>query len=163
MGCSLSSISSWCKGRSKRMSFFQQPAKDVLVGLVLSSPDTILPSAVGLFWGFPEQRGWFSGGKVAVQEQQRRREQCWARWDVASVYSQLQNTPPLGWDWERTWSYPAVLHNTACSKLPCPCYLLCPGRTSLSCSPLGLSWAEAGDPQSFMLCFQVFRPSVVNY
>lgn len=152
------------------MSFFQQPGKDVLVGssvlfktvsfsLQWGTSSACLPQDNTFTRHLPEKRSWFVGAKVAVQEQQKRRVQCWARWDVqVSLPSSKILISPLVCDWERIWSYLHALHDNASARLLCPCSLVpCPpGSTLPSCSPLGFSQAGAGDPLSFLVCIQDF-------
>lgn len=79
------------------MSFFQQPGKDVLVGSsflfkTLSFPlqwgtsSACLPQDETFTKHLPEKRSWFVGRKGAVQEQQKRKEQCCARCDVQVLF-----------------------------------------------------------------------------
>lgn len=75
-----------------------------------------------------------------MQEQQRRREQCWARWDVSGVSSQLQNTHfcfnlRLGKNLVCCSVEESVLHGTACEKLLCCCYLSYRARLAAPCHP----------------------------
>lgn len=150
------------------MSFLQQPGKDLLVGssflfktlsfpLLRGTSSACLPQDDTFTRHLPEQRSWFV--EVAVQEQQKRREQSWSRWDIqVSLPSSKILASPLVWDWERIWSYLHALDDNASAKLLCPCsFMPCPpGSTLPSCSPLGLSQARAGDPLSFLVCIQDF-------
>lgn len=51
---------------------------------------------------------------MAVQEQQKRREQCCGRWDVQMSFpSSKILASPLVCDWERIWSYLHAVHDNA--------------------------------------------------
>lgn len=152
------------------MSFSQQPGKDVLVGssflfktlafpLQWGTSSACLPQDDTFTRHLVEKRNWFVGGKGAVQEKQKRKEQCCARWDAQmSLPSSKILDSPLVCDWERIWPYLHALHGNAGARLLCPCSLMpCPpGSTLPSCSSLGLSQAGAGHPLSFLVCIQDF-------